>query len=218
MERERILGMVLMGIGGFVFTCFTAVFLVGWLTDPELDLAAALMGIAVFGGLPLLFFGGLGWFLYEDAQAKKEKWLQEQREREQQDRRERLLGMIQAYGQVTLDKIVEELGLEREAVLQLIYELVGEGKFAGYIDWSSETFVSADAAKVGSTTCPNCGGIREFVGQGIVKCPYCGASLFIPPGAPQTRSVPRPPEGWQGAPPSGGGAGPVNPSAPDVRA
>ncbi|HID76697.1 MAG TPA: hypothetical protein EYP56_11965, partial [Planctomycetaceae bacterium] len=29
---------------------------------------------------------------------------------------------------------------------------------------------SADAAKIGTNQCPNCGGIREFVGQGIVKC------------------------------------------------
>ncbi len=29
------------------------------------------------------------------------------------------------------------------------------------------------------TTCPNCGGQLELGGKGIIKCPYCGAEIFL---------------------------------------
>jgi len=103
--------------------------------------------------------------------------------------------MIQAQGKVTLNTIMVEQHLNREQVQNYIYELVQQGLFAGYIDWKSATFYSQDASRVGSNKCPNCGGIREIVGKGIVKCPYCGVELFIPPDAPQTVAKPEPPTG-----------------------
>ena len=86
-----------------------------------------------------------------------------------------------------------ELKMDREQVTTAIYELVAMGLFSGYSDWDALVFYSKDAAQVGSNECPNCGGIRELVGQGVVRCPYCGVSLFVPPGAEQTRVEPVPP-------------------------
>jgi hypothetical protein len=111
--------------------------------------------------------------------------------------KERLLGMIQAQGKVTLNTIMVEQHLNREQVQNYIYELVQQGLFSGYIDWKNATFYSQDASRVGSNKCPNCGGVREIVGKGIVKCPYCGVELFIPPDAPQTTATPQPPANWQ---------------------
>lgn len=108
-------------------------------------------------------------------------------------RKERLLGLIQAQGKAQLNTIMVELKMTRDQVKQDIYELVQQGLFAGYIDWPALTFYSSDAARVGSNKCPNCGGVRELVGQGVVKCPYCGVELFIPPGAAQTQAAPVPP-------------------------
>ena len=28
-------------------------------------------------------------------------------------------------------------------------------------------------------TCPNCGGALELAGKGLIRCPYCGAEIFI---------------------------------------
>jgi hypothetical protein len=111
--------------------------------------------------------------------------------------KERLLGMIQAQGRVTLNTIMVERRLNREQVQNYIYELVQQGLFSGYIDWKNATFYSQDASRVGSNKCPNCGGVREIVGKGIVKCPYCGVELFIPPDAPQTTAQPQPPTDWK---------------------
>jgi hypothetical protein len=108
-------------------------------------------------------------------------------------RKERLLGLIQAQGQAQLGTIMVELKVDRETVKRDIYELVQQGLFTGYINWPALTFYSAEASRVGSNKCPNCGGVRELVGRGIVKCPYCGVELFIPPDAPQTEATPAPP-------------------------
>jgi DNA-directed RNA polymerase subunit RPC12/RpoP len=67
-------------------------------------------------------------------------------------------------------------------VKNYIYDLVGKGLFTGYIDWQSSTLYAKEAGAMQSTKCPNCGGVRELVGKGVVKCPYCGAELFLPPG------------------------------------
>ncbi len=124
-------------------------------------------------------------------------------------KKERLLGMIQAQGKVSLNTILIEQHMTREEVRNDIYDLVNQGLFSGYIDWQSATFYSKDAARVGSNKCPNCGGVREIVGKGIVKCPYCGVELFIPPDAPQTVATPVPP---QAAPPAAASGAPPAPT------
>jgi hypothetical protein len=90
-----------------------------------------------------------------------------------------------------------ETKMTRDEVKNAIYDLVNQGLFAGYIDWSAQTFYSEDAGRVGSNKCPNCGGVRELVGKGIVKCPYCGVELFVPVDAPQTTATPAPPANSQ---------------------
>jgi len=94
---------------------------------------------------------------------------------------------------VPLGQAMIEMKMSRDDITTAMYELVTQGLFAGYIDWNAQTFYSQDAARVGRNKCPNCGGVRELVGKGIVKCPYCGAMLFIPPDAPQTVATPAPP-------------------------
>lgn len=154
--------------------------------------AATILGIGVFGIIPLLLLGGVGAYLFFRGSA-------ETKELDVVRQKERLLGMIQAQGRVTLSTIMVEQHLNREQVQNYIYELVQQGLFSGYIDWKSSIFYSQDASRVGSNKCPNCGGVRELVGKGVVKCPYCGVELFIPPDAPQTTATPQPPTGQPAA-------------------
>lgn len=183
----KTVGAILIVVGVVIFGVALA-FLGSGLAAGQLSTPGAILGIAIFGVIPLLLFGGVG--LYLLAKGRQEAALLADVRR-----KERLLGLIQAQGQAQLGVIMVELKADRETIKRDIYELVQQGLFTGYIDWSSLTFYSSDAARVGSNRCPNCGGVRELVGKGIVKCPYCGVELFIPPGAPQQTATPTPPSG-----------------------
>ncbi|NPA26623.1 MAG: hypothetical protein GXO36_03360 [Chloroflexi bacterium] len=170
-----------------------AFFGVGY-TAGKVSAAGAVLGIILFGLLPAAILAAGGVYLL--VQARKAE-----AEAEHARKLERILGMIQAHGQVPIDKIMVEMHMTREAVQNAIYELVSLGLFTGYIDWEKMTFYTADAGQVVSTTCPNCGGQREFVGKGIVRCPYCGATIFIPPQG-ETPTEPPGPVGPTISPPT----------------
>lgn len=181
----KTVGVILMLVGVVIFLV-VALFVGSGLASHQVGTSGGILGIGLFGVLPLLLFGGVGAYLFAHGQA-------EAREMAEFRKKERLLGLIQAQGKVSLGNVMIETKMSREEITTAIYELVSQGLFAGYIDWGAQTFYSQDAARVGSNTCPNCGGVRELVGKGVVKCPYCGAELFIPPDAPQTVATPVPP-------------------------
>jgi ribosomal protein L37AE/L43A len=64
-------------------------------------------------------------------------------------------------------------------VQSYLYDLVGKGLFTGYVDWKRSILYAREAAQMQQSTCPNCGGRREIVGKGVVRCAYCGAELFL---------------------------------------
>ncbi len=139
----------------------------------RLSPAGAVLGIALFGVVPFLVLGGVGVYLFT-------KGGQEAREMADVQKKERLLGMIQAQGKVLLANAAIELKMSRDQVKTSIYELVNQGLFSGYINWQEGTFYSKELSQVQSTKCPNCGGQRQVVGKGLVKCPFCGVELFLP--------------------------------------
>lgn len=187
MNRGKIVGLLLL-LAGIGVCVLTGAFMGSGIYTHRLTIPGAVLGLVLFGGLPFLVLGGLGVYFFIQGKS-------EEKAMAVVEKQERLLGMIKAHGQVPLDQVMLELHMTREEVTNAIYELVNLGLFAGYIDWDAMVFYSADAAKIGTNQCPNCGGIREFVGQGVVKCPYCGVSIFIPPNTPQTRAEPKPPPG-----------------------
>ncbi len=181
----RTIGIILVIIG--IGICgLISVFIGSGITSNQVGTPGAILGIGLFGVIPLLLLGGVGAYLFVKGGAEATEMLEVRK-------KERLLGMIQAQGQVSVGSAAVELKMTRDQIKTAIYELVNMGLFSGYIDWNKQMFYSQDAAKIGSNKCPNCGGIREFVGKGIVKCPYCGVDLFVPPDAPQTTAVPQPP-------------------------
>ena len=183
----KTIGIILIVVG-IAFCAVVTLFVGSGAASGQTTTAGTILGIGAFGVIPLLLFVGVGAFLFLRGSAE-EKDLAVVRQKE------RLLGLIQAQGKVTLNSIMVEQHLTREQVQNYIYDLVQQGLFSGYIDWKNATFYSQDASRVGSNQCPNCGGVREIVGKGIVKCPYCGVELFIPPDTPQTVAKPEPPQG-----------------------
>lgn len=188
MNNGKTVGGILIGVGLVIFIV-VAMFIGSGIGTGQVGVAGAVLGIGLFGVLPLLLLGGGGLYLFMKGQG-------EAREMAEVRKKERLLGIIQAQGKVSLSTMMLESKMSRDDVKTAIYDLVNLGLFSGYIDWQSQTFYSQDASRVGSNKCPNCGGVRELVGKGVVKCPYCGVELFIPPDAPQTVATPaQPPAG-----------------------
>jgi hypothetical protein len=171
MSQGKTVGSILIGAGAVVLLLAIA-YLASGLASGELQLAGAVLGVALCGVVPALMLGGAGFYLLRQGQAEALTMVDVRR-------KQRILGLIQAQGQASLDGLMLELKLTREQLTADIAELVQQGLFTGYIDWNKLTFYSADAAKVGSATCPNCGGTRETAGKGVVTCPYCGATLFV---------------------------------------
>lgn len=98
----------------------------------------------------------------------------------QKEQREmRLLAILESRGQVKLDWLASELGLDRKALEEIIYQLVGEKRFRGYIDWKEGDLYAAQAREIKENHCPHCGAEVEMVGKGVMKCPYCGAETFL---------------------------------------
>ncbi len=104
---------------------------------------------------------------------------QETKELAEVEKEKKLLNVVSTQGKASLATLALELNATMDQVKNWIYDLVGKGLFTGYIDWKSSTLYAKDAGTMQSTKCPNCGGVRELVGKGVVKCPYCGAELFL---------------------------------------
>lgn len=172
----RIVGIILI-IAGLAICAVVSLFVgVGAFAageGPRVSTAGAVLGVALFGAIPFLILAGVGLFLFVRGgqEAVQMADVQEQ---------EKLMGMIQSSGKVSVANAAIEMKLTRDQVKDMIYQLVNQGLFSGYINWQEGIFYSRDLSQVQTTKCPNCGGQREVVGKGIVKCPYCGVELFIP--------------------------------------
>ena len=172
----RIIGIVLIVAGLLICGVVTLFMGVGALAageGPGVSRAGAILGIALFGVAPWLILGGVGVFMFI-------KGGQEATEMADVRKRERLMGMIQAAGKVSLASAAIELKMTRDQVKNAILDLVNQGLFSGYTNWQEQMFYSKDLSQMQTTKCPNCGGQREAVGKGLVKCPYCGVELFLP--------------------------------------
>lgn len=171
MSSSKTMGLLAIGAGVLIFIGAGG-FLLASVSSGGLTLPGAVLGIILCGLLPLILLGGFGITLLVRSRAEATEMAAVQKQ-------EQLLGMIQAKGQVSLADVMVKLQMNRDELEKTIYQLVNLGIFSGYIDWNKQTLYSAEASKVDSNVCPNCGGEREIAGKGVVKCPYCGATLFI---------------------------------------
>jgi ribosomal protein S27AE len=168
----RLVGWILIGAGA-VIGAFISAWILAAKSDGDLETTGAVFAfMLLFAVVVLPMIGGGIYFLVKgQAEAKDIERVQEQR---------RLLDIVTTRGQVAISDLVLELKSTRDRVQNDLHELVGRGLFSGYVDWSKGMLYSVEASKLqGQQTCPNCGGQLQLVGKGLVKCPYCGAEIFL---------------------------------------
>lgn len=171
MNTGKTIGLILIAAG--VIVGLLGILLVGALrvSDQVQTWGGAALGMvcAIILAVPLI---GVGIFMLIRGQREAAEFAEVEKER-------KLLGMVQAQGQVRISDVALELDASRDQVQEWVYDLVHKGLFAGYIDWNEGTLYSRDAGQLRGDKCPNCGGAVELAGKGVVKCPYCGAEIFL---------------------------------------
>ncbi|MGB3304997.1 MAG: hypothetical protein WBA63_02350 [Thermomicrobiales bacterium] len=168
----RTVGLILIAAGIVVGIAITAWILFGVNEGNLRGSGAALGFVLLFGVIVLpLVGGGIFMLVKGNAERKDMARIQEQRA---------LIDIVKTRGQVQVSDLVLELKSTRDRVQQDLYQLVGRGLFSGYVDWDKGVLYSVEAKQLnGRQTCPNCGGALELGGKGLIKCPYCGAEIFL---------------------------------------
>lgn len=168
----KTLGLILIGVG--IALCIA---IGAWIASALADDSVRASGAMLGGVLTLLFIGaplvGGGLFILSRGRA-------EERELAGVRAQRALLDIVHTRGQVKISDLVLELKSTRDKVQSDLHALVGRGLFSGYVDWSKGILYSVEASQLnGRQTCPNCGGQLELAGKGLIKCPYCGAEIFL---------------------------------------
>lgn len=171
-SQGQTVGIVLISAGvtlGLVITAWLA----SGIIEGGLAASGAILGLILALLILVLPLVGAGILIL--SRARKES-AQLARIREQRA----LIDIVKTRGQIELSDLVLELQSSTDQVRRDLYELVGRGLFSGYVDWDRGRLYSVEARELnGRSTCPNCGGQLQLGGKGLIKCPYCGADIFL---------------------------------------
>jgi DNA-directed RNA polymerase subunit RPC12/RpoP len=170
MGQGKTLGLILIAVGLVLGLAATA-WLGTSLAAGSLQASGFALGIALLAVLVLPFLAvGVVFLVRGSAESRDMARVAQER---------KLLNMVLTQGRLAVADAALELNVSRDQIRAYIYDLVGKGLFTGYINWDDGILYARQAAEMRTTKCPNCGGERELVGKGVVRCPYCGSELFL---------------------------------------
>jgi len=168
--QGRTVGCILIG-AAVIIGLVAAVWMFSGLSAGKLQTSGFLLGLALVAVLVLPMLGG-GAFLLVRGRGEAQQFARAEEQK-------KILNIVQTQGQVDVAQVAIEMDVSRDRVKEHIYDLVGKGLFTGYINWDEGVLYARQASDMRTAKCPNCGGIRELVGKGIIMCPYCGSELFL---------------------------------------
>lgn len=172
MNTQKAIGFGLIG-GGALIGLLTGSWLMIGLTGGDLSAGGALLGLAlaaVFVILPMI--GGGIYFLNSGSRTADNE--------RNADAMRRVMDSVQVRGQVRMSELAIDLGLDINEVQDLVYQLAGLGVLKGYINWEDGVLYSEQAAGLSALQqCKKCGGSISLVGQGVIKCQFCGTEYFL---------------------------------------
>lgn len=168
--QGRTTGLILILLA-IILIVAAGLYLFSGLAEHRLTTSGFMLGLllALILALPLM---GTGIFLLVRGRGEAQQLAQATQEK-------KILNIVRTHGKADIADVALEMNLTRDQIKEHIYDLVGKGLFTGYINWNEGVLYAREAAEMQTTKCPNCGGVRELVGKGIVKCPYCGSELFL---------------------------------------
>jgi DNA-directed RNA polymerase subunit RPC12/RpoP len=116
---------------------------------------------------------GIGFYLFRKGMTEQAQFAAVQQQK-------KLLNIVLTQGQVTISALVAELQMPRDAVEDMIRDVVGKQLFSGAINWDKGILYSVESQQLTEgRKCPNCGGELIFAGKGVIACPYCGSEVFL---------------------------------------
>jgi hypothetical protein len=166
----KLIGILLIG-GGLLCGAIGTLWAVAQRASEKLDSGALIFAI---GGMLViavpLIGAGIYLFVVGGREEVEGKTIKQER---------KLLNLISAQGQIRIADAALELGITRDDLKALVYDLVGKGLFSGYINWDEGVLYSRQAAQLKTGTCPKCGAQLELAGKGVVQCKACGSEIFL---------------------------------------
>jgi len=168
----KLIGLILI-IAGIVVALLAAVYLGSGYASERLSLPAAVLGFSLAVIVFTLPSVGVGIYLLVKGKREEAQFARVEKER-------KLLDMVLAQGKVRFSEVALELNISRDEVEDLVRSLVGKNLFSGAINWRDGILYSKEISQFSlDRKCPNCGGQLELVGKGVIKCPWCGAEVFL---------------------------------------
>lgn len=140
----------------------------------DLELSGAVLGVLLCVGVLVLPLVGGGVLILTRARREAAAMAHVARQR-------KMLGAIEAAGEITIADLALETGGTRDTVRADLYDLVSKGLFSGYVNWDQGRLYARQASDMREAgTCPNCGGPLSLAGKGLIRCQFCGAEIFLP--------------------------------------